>query len=156
MENSWELEQIKMTALMEKEMIPNLDPEGLCIYFAHNIGVSLNEQNIPFKQMEIGDYINSNYKHVFLIADYEDKHCLIDLSFGQFVKREDEEIIVFKQWPSEILKSTKEGTRILNDLIQDGVTTVNEEDVKTYLSSFDGEMNTKDINFSFKNSHKTK
>ena len=156
MENSWELEQIKMTALMEKEMIPNLDPEGLCIYFAHNIGISLDEQNIPFKQMEISDYINSNYKHVFLIADYDDKHCLIDPSFGQFVKRENEKIVTFKQWPSEILKSTKEGTRILNDLIKDGVTAVNEEDVKIYLSSFDEKMNSKDIDFSFDSPHKTK
>ena len=67
----------------------NFDPDGLCIYFANNIGSLLDEQEIAYKKLVISDYIDTDYYHEFIITmpNEQGKSFLIDPSYSQFTQK---------------------------------------------------------------------
>lgn len=125
------------------------NPEGLCVFFANNIGCVFEEEDIDYRILTIGEFVDTNYYHEFLltIPNGEDAF-LIDPSFGQFVDN-GSKLIKFGDWPATVLKSYENGNKIESELLENGLCKVNAYDVKTYLSSFDVNVKPEDIDFSF-------
>lgn len=121
--------------------------EGLCKYFANNIKIDLQENNISVKKFDIKDFINIDYSHEFLIAFYFDqemKYILIDPTYKQFLKTENKKLISFNNWPSEVLINL-DGEELLNNLLTNHYSFITKKDLILYLKSFDNYVN--DINF---------
>ena len=106
------------------------DFEGLCFYFSNNIKSYLEEQGIDVKLLNIRDLTDVDYDHYFLIAD----GFLIDLTYSQFLSKSGE-IRFFDDFPSNILKKSVEGEKILNSLLSDGYFKI-DNNLDVYLGSF--------------------
>ena len=147
-----EMIEITVSEVLEevKEYQEEFSPEGLCIYFAHNIGILLKEQGIEYYKLVLSDYIDTDYYHEFLVTMPNDKKqaYLIDPSYGQFTPNK-QQLIKFKKWPADVLKNSDKGKLIASQLLQKGLCKTNEEGIKTYLASFDITQNIADIDFSF-------
>lgn len=124
------------------------DAEGMCIYFANNISFDLQNAGYDVSMLNIRDYSCVDYNHYFNLVKDNDRYLLIDPAYRQFVKQEKRKIrkdLGFSVWPSETLKSMNNGSVILDGLLSDGMVLVNDEDVISYLKSFNPDM---DIYFS--------
>lgn len=128
----------------------NFDPDGLCIYFANNIGSLLDEQEIAYKKLVISDYIDTDYYHEFIITmpNEQGKSFLIDPSYSQFTPK-DKNLTRFKEWPLNVLKNTNNGNVIANELLKNGLCQTDEQGIKTYLASFDVDKEIEEIDFNF-------
>ena len=125
------------------------NPEGLCLFFSHNIGIMLEEQGIDYRILTINQFVDTNYYHEFILTSPNNGKCfLIDPSFGQFVDN-GSELLKFQDWPANVLKKHENGNKIESELLENGLCQVNDYDVKTYLASFDVNTNLEDIDFSF-------
>ena len=133
-----------------KQYQNEFNPEGLCIYFATNIGLLLDEQEISYDKFKISDYIDTDYYHEFIVTKPNDegKAFLIDPAYGQFASR-NQELFMFKEWPVNVLIKTAKGKKIASELLEEGLCQTDEEGIKTYLASFDKEKQIDEINFSF-------
>ncbi|MBR3229977.1 MAG: hypothetical protein IKF91_04035 [Bacilli bacterium] len=113
---------------IKKTNIDNFD--GLCFYFSQNIMSYLEEQGIETKIYNIRDLTDIMFDHYFLIAD----GFLIDLTYSQFLPKNGE-LRFFDEWPSNILKNSIEGEKILNSLLSDGYFKI-DNNFDIYLNSF--------------------
>ena len=104
--------------------------DGLCFYFSNNIKSYLEEQDIDVKIFNIHDLTNVDYDHYFLIAD----NFLIDLTYSQFLPKNGK-LRFFDDFPSNILKKSVEGEKILSNLLNNGYFKI-ENNLDLYLSSF--------------------
>ena len=149
-----EIIRITVSEVLEevKQYQKEFDPEGLCIYFATNIGSLLAEQEISYDRFKISDYIATDYYHEFIVTkpDEEGNAFLIDPTYGQFAPK-DQKLVRFKEWPLNILIKTEKGKKIASELCENGLCKTNEQGIKIYLASFDVLKKPEEINFSFDN-----
>lgn len=133
-----------------KQYQNEFNPEGLCIYFANNIGSLLDEQEITYQKLIISDYIDTEYYHEFIVTKPNDKGLvfLIDPSYSQFTPK-DEKLTRFKEWPLSVLKNSNQGNIIAKELLENGLCQTDEQGIKTYLASFDIDKKIEDIDFNF-------
>lgn len=119
------------------------DFSALCKIISNNISVDLYDKSIKNIVVNTRDLIDS-YQHEFVIANFFDKemkYVLIDLTYIQFLKNERESLIAFDKWPSDVLKTTKDGLIMLNDLLDKGYIFIDDKLLNTYLSSFNEKNN---------------
>ena len=109
--------------------------DGLCFYFSNNIKHDLEVMDVNVSMWNIRNLTNCDYNHYFLVAGDDDKY-LIDLTYGQFLKKENEVPIVFEDFPGNILMQTDRGKLILNNLIDKGYFKLISDDFDIYLNSF--------------------
>ena len=134
---SEEIIRITIDYVLDEVKKTNIDSfDGLCFYFSQNIKSYLEEQGIEAIMYNIRDLTNTLYDHYFLIAD----GFLIDLAFSQFLPRNGE-LRFFEDFPSDILKSTVEGEKILNCLLNEGYFKI-DNNLNIYLNSFKKKENT--------------
>lgn len=125
--------------------------DGLCIYCAHNIGCDLMEMGIDYDRLDIEDLTGVPYSHQFLIV-YMDDYYLVDPTYLQFEEK-NESLILFKEWPAKVLSQTKEGRNLLNNLLNDGYSKINQNDINLYLNSFNPLMS---VNYPLEKSYLSK
>lgn len=109
--------------------------DGLCFYFSNNIKHDLEVMDVNVSMWNIRNLTNCDYDHYFLVAGDDDKY-LIDLTYGQFLKKENEVPIIFEDFPGNILMQTDRGKLILNNLIDKGYFKLISDDFDIYLNSF--------------------
>lgn len=120
-----------------KKVTPNL--EGFCKFLASEIQEKLEQNGIKNYWIDLNDLVAVD--HVVLIAEYRTneglKRFLIDPSFIQFTKQENKKLIKLDEWPSEKIKNKM----IVQDLVQTGVTQLDNDIWNEYLSSFSNKQN---------------
>ena len=136
--------------LEEVKQQGEFDLDGLCIYFANNIGILLEEQGIDYKRLVLSDYIDTDYYHEFIVTmpNKQGKSFLIDPSYSQFTPT-NQKLIRFKEWPLNVLKNTNNGNIIASELLKSGLCQTDEQGIKTYLASFDVDKEIEEIDFNF-------
>ena len=133
-------EKIKNIIKEEKSKLSNInvDLSGYCKYIASILEDRLKEINIKTYWLDLNELINID--HVILIAEYKHnnqlKRNLIDPTFNQFVKKDNNKLLKLKEWPSE--KIDKD---ILNELLTSGVIELDSYKFNNYLSSFGKKTN---------------
>ena len=133
---SEEIIRITIDYVLDEFKKTNLsDFDGLCFYFSNNIQSYLEEQDIDVKILNICDLTNVNFDHYFLIAD----GYLIDLTYRQFLPRNGK-LRFFDDFPSNVLKKSLEGEKILNCLLNDGYFKI-DNNLNVYLDSFKERVN---------------
>lgn len=133
---SEEIIRITIDYVLDEFKKTNLsDFDGLCFYFSNNIKSYLEEQDIDVKILNICDLTNVNFDHYFLIAD----GYLIDLTYRQFLPRNGK-LRFFDDFPSNVLKKSLEGEKILNCLLNDGYFKI-DNNLNDYLDSFKERVN---------------
>lgn len=133
---SEEIIRITIDYVLDEFKKTNLsDFDGLCFYFSNNIKSYLEEQDIDVKILNICDLTNVNFDHYFLIAD----GYLIDLTYRQFLPRNGK-LRFFDDFPSNVLKKSLEGEKILNCLLNDGYFKI-DNNLNVYLDSFKERVN---------------
>lgn len=118
----------------------NLDYSGLCKLISNNLSIKLNEKGIHNKIINLKTLFDA-YEHEFVICFYYfngDHFLLIDPTYSQFVNNKNQQLRenILNNWPGDILNSTQEGQKILNDLLQKGYIELTEENLRLYLNSF--------------------
>lgn len=127
-----EIIKITIDEVMNQIKSTNVDSlEGLCFWCSNNVKSYLEEQGIKCEIYNIRDLKKIDLDHYFLIAD----NFLIDLTYSQF-KEKNEELLYLEKWPSAVLKSTKEGEIILNELLTNHYVKLKENYLNKYLDSF--------------------
>ena len=133
---SEEIIRITIDYVLDEFKKTNLsDFDGLCFYFSNNIKSYLEEQDIDVKILNTCDLTNVNFDHYFLIAD----GYLIDLTYRQFLPRNGK-LRFFDDFPSNVLKKSLEGEKILNCLLNDGYFKI-DNNLNVYLDSFRERVN---------------
>lgn len=133
---SEEIIRITIDYVLDEFKKTNLsDFDGLCFYFSNNIKSYLEEQDIDVKILNICELTNVNFDHYFLIAD----GYLIDLTYRQFLPRNGK-LRFFDDFPSNVLKKSLEGEKILNCLLNDGYFKI-DNNLNVYLDSFKERVN---------------
>ena len=113
---SEEIIRITIDYVLDEISKTNIDSfDGLCFYFSQNIKSYLEEQGIDAIMYNIRDLTNVDFDHYFLIAD----GFLIDLSYSQFLPKNGK-LRFFVDFPSNILKGSTEGKKILDNLLNNG------------------------------------
>lgn len=117
--------------------------DGFCKYVASQIEEKLRNANITTYLIDLSSLMSID--HVFLIAEYKSennlKRLLIDPTFSQFVKDKNKQLISLRKWPSDNLDYN-----IVNDLLKDGVTDIDEDKFNEYLNSFSSDKIHVDLN----------
>lgn len=106
---------------------------GLCYYASNNIVYDLDKALINSEMFNISEISDTNYNHWFVLARLDCETYLIDTTYFQFA-RKNEDLRFFEKWPSEILE--KRNKKLLKNLLIDGYSKVNDEDFYDYLSGF--------------------
>ncbi len=135
-------EKIKEIVLAVKKEISNYttDYSGLCKLASSNISTLLNDSGIQNKVINTRDLFgNDVYEHEFIICYfYEDgmQYILVDATFSQFVfDHQSLNHSALKDWPSTILSASENGQKLLNQLLCDGYTFIDDEKIKLYFHS---------------------
>lgn len=137
---------IKKVVLEEKELIKGIskDLEVFCKILATNISERLKDYGIKTHWIDLQEL--TGIDHVVLISEYkskqETKRVLIDPSYVQFVKKNDAKLLKLETWPSEKLADKT----IMQDLLETGITELNDTKWKDYLQSFSKEKITTNLN----------
>jgi len=118
--------------------------DGLCKVAANNISLELHGKNIMHRILNTKEILNC-YEHVFIIACYKEQeklnYILIDPTFEQFYEQQGRILLSsFENWPSTVLCKTEKGKILLNNLLTNGYSIIDEVDVKLYLGSFVNEI----------------
>ena len=116
--------------LMEVES-KGFSVDGLCFYFANNIKADLEMMEIPVFMYNINK--GAGHDHYYLVAN---KEYLIDPTYSQFIEKTGERLIMFEDFPANILNKSERGKVIFNDLINNGYHRLIDDDLDIYLSSF--------------------
>lgn len=130
----------------EKEFVKGIskDLEGFCKILATNIRERLKDCGIKTYWIDLQEL--TGIDHVVLISEYkskeETKRVLIDPSYIQFVKKNDAKLLKLETWPSEKLSDKT----IIQDLLETGMTQLNDTKWKDYLQSFSKEKITTNLN----------
>lgn len=119
----------------ELSAVNNVD--GLCYYASNNICFDLEQQGIMASVFNIRDMADVSYDHYFVLA-YDDNYFLIDLTFNQFKNIENSELRFFDEWPATVL--LKDNEELAVKLLNDGYSIISDEDLYSYLSSFNSEF----------------
>lgn len=135
--DNYSLDIIKEEIIKMKQYITDnkIDTERMCIAISRLLSNKLEERGISNKVINTKELFDC-YEHEFILAHYKnnvDIECiLIDLTYSQFESK-NKKLITDKmsKFPAEILKES----HILNDLLQDGYSAVNDQEFKTYLYS---------------------
>ena len=135
-----------------KKVTPNL--EGFCKFLASEIQEKLEQNGIKNYWIDLNDLVAVD--HVVLIAEYRTneglKRFLIDPSFIQFTKQENKKLIKLDEWPSEKIKNKM----IVQDLVQTGVTQLDNDIWNEYLSSFSNKQHNTTLDESLINKQEKK
>ena len=118
---------------VKKEIVGIDDVSGLCFYTSNNISYDLNALGIKNQIFNIRDLADADYDHYFVLAN---SNYLIDLTYSQFLKKENHTLRFFDEWPSEILLKSEKGKIILEDLLSQGYIITDNEMMNLYLKSF--------------------
>jgi len=112
--------------------------DGLCYYASNNVCYDLENLNIPAEILNIRDMALVDYDHYFVLTRGNDEieHLLIDLTFSQFGKRENESLRFFDNWPVLELEKSEKGKVLADNLINNGYSLITDEDLYLYLNSF--------------------
>ena len=112
--------------------------DGLCYYASNNVCYDLENLNIPAEILNIRDMALVDYDHYFVLIRGNDEieHLLIDLTFSQFGKRENESLRFFDNWPVLELEKSEKGKVLADNLINNGYSLITDEDLYLYLNSF--------------------
>ena len=130
------MDNIKKIVDRVKEEISQVkENDGLCYFASNNVLFDLDMASIKAEMFNIREVADISFDHYFVLADSLDGKYLIDLTYGQFVKK-DGKLRFFDRWPSEILLESKEGVEILEKLINDGYLSVSDNEFELYLKSF--------------------
>lgn len=120
-----------------KKVTSNL--EGFCKFLASEIQEKLEQKGIKNYWIDLNELIGVD--HVVLIAEYRTvegiKRLLIDPSFSQFTKEDNKQLVKLKDWPSEKI----EDKEMVEDLLDKGLTQVDDTRWQDYLNSFGQEEN---------------
>lgn len=113
--------------------------DGFCRFLANTIQTSLNNYQIKNYCLDLNELIGIDY--VVLIAEYRTvdgiKRLLIDPSFSQFTKDDNKQLVRLEEWPSEKI----EDKEMVEDLLDRGLTQVDDTRWQDYLNSFGQEEN---------------
>lgn len=128
---------IKKIVLEEKEKVLQevKSLEGFCKYLANQIEYRLKKEvpGIHVYSIDFDELIGLN--HTILIAEYKKntnmKRLLIDPSFSQFVKKDNNTLINLEEWPSDRINK-----QTLEELLNNGLIEINNEIFRDYLNSF--------------------
>lgn len=130
----------------------NKDLERLCKVISTNINSHLKELNIDSKIVNTKELFNA-YEHQFILSSYKDKdnninYYLIDPTYSQFKHKDEYDFDVI--YPSDILNKTNEGKELLNNLLNNGYSKINDNDLKRYIGSilYEEDINKIDISIS--------
>lgn len=127
---------VKEITQEETEKVLALSPslDGFCKYLASQIKKQLDDNGIKSYWIDLEDIVSVD--HVVLIAEYRAQdsiqRLLIDPSFQQFTKKENFKLVSLEEWPSEKIRDKS----IVTDLLETGVTPLNQERWQDYISSF--------------------
>lgn len=118
----------------KKELILNNSSlEGLCKVLANSIIDDLKAYpGITINVLDLNELIGVD--HVSLIDSFYQnalKRYLVDPSFTQFTKSDNKKLIGFNKWPSELIDK-----EILNNLLMNGLTPIDDYVLNNYLNSF--------------------
>ena len=116
---------------LDETLNENVSLDGLCFFFFFNIKADLDMMEIPSHIYNI----EGDYDHYYLIAGENDDY-LIDPTYLQFLPKENERPIMFKEFPATVLEKTDRGKEILGDLLYNGYHKLMGDDMDIYLSSF--------------------
>lgn len=121
---------------LELAKVENVD--GLCYYASNNVCFDLEKINIPAEILNIREMAEVDYDHYFVLTKGNDeiKYSLIDLTFSQFCKKDNEDIRFFDNWPKEELEKSERGKILSDNLIKNGYSLITDEDLYLYLNSF--------------------
>lgn len=141
--NNDSLNSIKKVIDNLKEYMKNndIDSHGMCKVLSnlvHNELTNIGISNQVINTKKLFDC----YEHEFILAHYKDdstiKYILIDLTYLQFLKLPNSKVLYpFKDFPSEYLKQS----HVLNDLLENGYSNVDEKDFQNYLFSIHQDLN---------------
>ena len=110
--------------------------DGFCRFLANTIQTSLNNYQIKNYCLDLNELIGID--HVVLIAEYRTvegiKRLLIDPSFSQ---DDNKQLVKLEEWPSEKI----EDKEMVEDLLDRGLTQVDDARWQDYLNSFGQEEN---------------
>lgn len=122
---------------------PNLDL--LCKVISNNIYLRLKEERIDSKIVNTKELLDI-YEHQFVLSSYVDlddniNYILIDPTYNQFRHKDEYDFEVI--YPVDILNESIEGTNLLNNLLRQGYSKIDDNDLKRYIGSL---MYERDIN----------
>ena len=132
--NNYE-EVLKEIVLKNKKELTqnNSSLEGLCKVLANNIMNDLKAYpGMTINVLDLNELIGVD--HVALIVSFYQnglKRYLVDPSFTQFTKTDNKTLIGFDKWPSELIAK-----EILNNLLMNGFTPIDDYILNNYLNSF--------------------
>lgn len=123
--------------------------EGLCKVAGYNIGDTLANNNLNVHYLNIKEIVDS-IDHLFIVVDIKDdekiKYFLIDPTYIQFLKTSEFINPALKDYPSEVLKKTIIGEKILYNLVNKNYMEIDDDEFKIYLGSFINEFDKTKIN----------
>lgn len=109
------------------------ESSGFCKYLSNQIMDSLKKNQIKSWILDLNTIVGID--HVALISEYKEsgevKKILIDPTFVQFVKKDDQKLIKLKQWPSELMNP-----KYVKELLTTGVLDIDDDIFNEYLNAF--------------------
>ncbi len=114
--------------------------DALCRYASHNISYDLSSLGVENVVEDISEVTTIPYSHSFVIVKtFEGPvlYYLIDITYSQFVPAKNKQLRIFDAWPSEELKKSQSGELLLNRLLENGYSQVDDKLLSLYLKSFD-------------------
>lgn len=109
------------------------ESNGFCKYLSNQIMDSLRKNQIKSWILDLKTIVGID--HVALISEYKEggevKKILIDPTFVQFVKKDDQKLIKLKQWPSELMNP-----KYVKELLTTGVLDIDDDIFNEYLNAF--------------------
>lgn len=113
--------------------------EGFCKYIANQILYRLQKMGgIRTYLIDLNEIVL--FDHVFLIVEYRNnnllKRVLIDPTFNQFKKKENNILCELQNWPYEKMRNAK----FFEDLTMKGTFEIDDESFNQYLNAFTNEM----------------
>lgn len=131
-------EEIKNIVLIEKNKLADQVKilDGFCKYIANQIHyqISTKLSGIHVYYLNLEELVGVD--HVALIVEYMNDNnlirLLVDPTFIQFVRKENSKLVYLNVWPSDKIGDKE----LINDLINDGVSIVDNSRFNQYVNSF--------------------
>lgn len=135
-------QQIKYTINKVLTIYPNDFREQMCHVYSTIIQDELEKAGIECKSYNLKDN-GIPFDHEMTVVINKDKIVVIDLTYKQFLKKDNHELINFTEWPSEVLNKTDMGKRILFNLIIGCYCSMSEEEFDFFINVFKKTVNSK-------------
>lgn len=134
------------TKLIKKD---NPDMDRMCKVVSININSRLKDLNFDSKIINTRDLYDM-YEHQFVLSSYIDQddninYVLIDPTFAQFSNKNEYDFKVLTA--TDFLGKTVEGKKLLTNLLCNGFSKINDNDLKRYIGSimYESDINKIDI-----------